>query len=94
MAAKLEKNRVLEERTLSRAILKKEKEKVAAHKKSAAQKKLIGLKKRKINHVKCPEVRNDEVRNSGFPQVLSKKARTFVTPFASQDLTNLSNLAS
>ena len=84
LASKLEKNRIAEEQALSRAIRKKEKEKLAIQKKKdAAERKILGSKK-KPPYI----VGNHVVRNSEPPQVLSKRARTFVTPFVSQNLSN------
>lgn len=84
LASRLEKIRVSEERTLSRAIRKMEKEKLATEKKkSVAQKKLLGSKKRLLSNVKSQVVTNSEL-----PQVLSKRARTFVTPFVTEGLSN------
>ena len=83
LASKLEKNRIAEEQALSRAI-RKEKENLAIQKKKdAAERKILGSKK-KPPYI----VGNHVVRNSEPPQVLSKRARTFVTPFISQNLSS------
>lgn len=87
--AKLEKQLISKEQKLSKALIKKKKEKVAQVKKmkdkSTTAKKEFdsGVKKRCMKSTKGSMSTKNE-----SPNVLSKRQRTFVTPFASQGLSN------
>lgn len=86
MEAKLKKQQIANERKLSKEIKEKEKLAKANLKKlPKTQKKKIDsrMKKESKSNLHCTMVRKNE-----FPEVLSKRARTFVTPFISQDISN------
>jgi len=74
---------------LSKALIKKEKEKLAQVKKEKENSPIVtkeinsGVKKRCMRSSKISVATKD-----GSPYMLSKRQRTFVTPFASQGLSN------